>query len=386
MLIIVLGIIIIMYLLFTAYFKIKYRFWSIQPVFHFHNIGYWINPPGVIDKKKYKKHKKFFNPLVTFKRYNELNKIEKNELTELIENNYFKTSLAKYQPGDKGIHTYFKGHNVEPYVSYLNYHNLEKEKMIGAMTSRPCLFWLKNENFNLYYVDFLCVDKAHRKKNIAPQIIHSHIYHHKNTTNNQVMLFKREGPQTAIVPFTFYLSYYYDISHWTPNKINNNINIYLVDSKNFKNYYDIHIDLHTKFSCFSSTYIGNIKELIENKVLYIVMFEIDNEFKGVIYMKNAFTKHVDPLTNKTINMLEVMGSYIESDITETEVYHFLKYAVQLTNKEYYNGLLIENIGHNNKLLKVMFKKENYKQSFRVGWYLYNYATHPIRSNDVLMLQ
>jgi hypothetical protein len=116
------------------------------------------------------------------------------------------------------------------------------------------------------------------------------------------------------------------------------------------------------------------------------MFEIDNEFKGVIYMKNAFTKHVDPLTNKTINMLEVIGSYIESDITEIEVYHFLKYAVQLTNKEYYNGLLIENIGHNNKLLKVMFKKENYKQSFRVGWYLYNYATHPIRSNDVLMLQ
>ena len=51
MLIIVLGIIIIMYLLFTVYFKIKYRFWSIQPVFHFHNIGYWINPSSVIHKK-----------------------------------------------------------------------------------------------------------------------------------------------------------------------------------------------------------------------------------------------------------------------------------------------------------------------------------------------
>ena len=77
MLIIVLGILIILYLLFTAYFKIKYRFWSIQPVFHFHNIGYWINPPGVINEKKYEKHKKFYNPLVTFKSYHELNKTEK---------------------------------------------------------------------------------------------------------------------------------------------------------------------------------------------------------------------------------------------------------------------------------------------------------------------
>ena len=74
------------------------------------------------------------------------------------------------------------------------------------------------------------------------------------------MLFKREGPQTAIVPFSYFI--YLTIMilvTWRPNKINNNIiNIYQ-DSKNFKNYYDIHIDLHTKFYCFSSTYIGKYK-------------------------------------------------------------------------------------------------------------------------------
>ena len=85
--------------------------------------------------------------------------------------------------------------------------------------------------------------------------------------------------------------------------------------------------------------------------------------------------------------MEIFGSYIESDISETEIYHFLKYSVQLVNeKEYYNGLLIENIAHNNKILKTMFNHEHYKQSFRVGWYLYNYGSRPIKSNNVLMLQ
>ena len=92
----------------------------------FHNILYWINPPGVIDKNLYKKHKKFYNPLIKFKTYDQTDKTEKKDLTELIQNNYFKTSMASYQPGDKGIHTYFKGHNVNPYISYLNYHYLDK--------------------------------------------------------------------------------------------------------------------------------------------------------------------------------------------------------------------------------------------------------------------
>ena len=32
-----------------AYIKIKYKFWSIQPVFHVYNFNYMIFPPGIID-------------------------------------------------------------------------------------------------------------------------------------------------------------------------------------------------------------------------------------------------------------------------------------------------------------------------------------------------
>jgi hypothetical protein len=379
-------ILIVFYVLLTAYFKIKYRFWSIQPVFHIHNLIYWFNPPGIINKNNYQKHHLFFNDLISFKNYQNINTTEKKALTNLIENHFYRTSLANYQPGNKGLHTYFIGHNSNSFISYLFNYDSTNSQMIGAITSRPCLIWIRNNSFPLYYVDFLCVDKNHRKKNIAPQLIHTHTYHHKLNTSNQVLLFKREGPQTLIMPLTLYNSYYYDVSHWLSNKLENNRHIYLIDSKNFKSYFDIHTSLNEKFTCFSTTYIGNIKELIEHKIIYIVVLEIDNIVKGIIYCRNSFTKYHDNIVDKTINLLEIFGSLFESDISYTEIYHFLQYTVQLINiKENYNGLIIENIGHNHKLLKPMFKNECYKKSFQVGWYLYNYAEYPIKSNEVFII-
>ena len=34
------------------YYKIRYKFWSIQPVFHIHNLRYWLFPPGIINNNK----------------------------------------------------------------------------------------------------------------------------------------------------------------------------------------------------------------------------------------------------------------------------------------------------------------------------------------------
>ena len=48
--------------LFFGYVRIKYKFWAIQPVFHYYDIYYWFNDIGVIDtesplKNKYNNYK-----------------------------------------------------------------------------------------------------------------------------------------------------------------------------------------------------------------------------------------------------------------------------------------------------------------------------------------
>ena len=43
--------------LLIAVYKLKFPFWSRQPVFHFHNLKYWIIPPGIIQHGKPEKDK-----------------------------------------------------------------------------------------------------------------------------------------------------------------------------------------------------------------------------------------------------------------------------------------------------------------------------------------
>ena len=47
----ILGSICILFLTLYLYVKVKYKFWSIQPVFHIYNLKYWLWPPGIIQHK-----------------------------------------------------------------------------------------------------------------------------------------------------------------------------------------------------------------------------------------------------------------------------------------------------------------------------------------------
>ena len=40
--------IVIIFMLVMGYIKIRHRFWSKQPVFHYYNLWYWLRPPGII--------------------------------------------------------------------------------------------------------------------------------------------------------------------------------------------------------------------------------------------------------------------------------------------------------------------------------------------------
>ena len=53
----ILGILTLILIVFYVYYKLKYKFWSRQPVFHIHNLKYWIFPPGFIQKEMPKKEK-----------------------------------------------------------------------------------------------------------------------------------------------------------------------------------------------------------------------------------------------------------------------------------------------------------------------------------------
>ena len=60
----------------------------------------------------------------------------------------------------------------------------KENKLIGVITGKPINITLKKEKIKSYYVDFLCVDKSHREKNIAPQLIQTYEYTQRHDNKN----------------------------------------------------------------------------------------------------------------------------------------------------------------------------------------------------------
>ena len=98
-------ILVILYIVFTIYFKIKSPFWSRQPVFHFHNIYYWFFPPGII-QHNLPILNQFYNSSILFNTYSDTNDQKKNDLFHLIRYNYLLDKKLQYKPTQKSIFTY----------------------------------------------------------------------------------------------------------------------------------------------------------------------------------------------------------------------------------------------------------------------------------------
>ena len=106
---ILLGIISII-LLIIAIYKIKVPFWSKQPVFHFHNIKYWLIPPGIIQHKKPEKNK-FYDSKIFFDTYGNTPTKLKSLFAYFIKRHYLPNKEEKYNPSKMDVLNFFKYHN-----------------------------------------------------------------------------------------------------------------------------------------------------------------------------------------------------------------------------------------------------------------------------------
>ena len=82
MIINILLIIILTIIVIYLFYKATNQFWSRQPVFHFHNLKYWIFPPGIIQKELPRKDK-FYNIKIQFDSFVKLKTEKKSAFYKL---------------------------------------------------------------------------------------------------------------------------------------------------------------------------------------------------------------------------------------------------------------------------------------------------------------
>lgn len=372
------------YVIFYIFFRVSIPFWSRQPVFHLHNLFYWIYPPGVIEQEV-KIDYKYYDSTIEFLELDKLPKKTFDSFHQFLSDEYLPDYSEKYNPTKQSLISQFSG-NEKSRISLKYSFDIENnkfinKKIIASMITLPLQCHLYDKRFEVLYTDFLCVAKNFRQKNVAANMIYTHNYNCRNKKPEIVAMFKREGKTTLITPITIYNTYFFDLTYWPKKEkfIANNIQLILINSDNLSilfNYLNI---IKKEFDCYFQSCIENVFGMIKNNLIYITLILKDSNPQGVMMFRNSFTSY----DNK--NSIECFGSYFDMVSNKAIQYLFYNSLLMIKNKLDYNYIWVENISHNNKILNIILKNHTPKADTTMSYYFYNYACRPILSKNVLLL-
>lgn len=385
--------------------RIKNPFWSIQPVFHYYDFMYWFYNKGVIRSELPEKNKYTNFKNIETINFNKLTNNYINDAVKLIQYNYLKNKDNHYYPKKNNILPYFQGNSInsfwtfywEPNVLVDNKTGLtiDDKRLIGFISGRPLEVkiyfksynsksYKKCEQFNVYYVDYLCVDKMSRKKGIAPQLIQTHEYNQSHSNKNIcVSLFKREDQLTGIIPLTVYNSYCFNMKNWIQIPIlENTYKLLTGDKQNIFYLYNFINENQDLFDITICSEISNIASLVNSKNLIIKMILLDKEIIAVYIFKKTCTT-----IEKDKEIIDCISSIKSKYIDNNDFIKGFKVALQSIRQTYplYNYLTIEDCSHNNIIINNLFIKNMPIITSPTAYFFYNFAYSTFNSNKCLII-
>ena len=383
----ILLVLLILYALFIIICKVKFRFWSIQPVFHFYNLYYWFSPPGIIQHDIPKSGGKYYDPYVEFSTFQQQSTEKKELFYRLNKQNFLTDKEVHYQPPRDGILSYFKGHtnpcflslllDYSPLINYKTKQITPTNKCIGTMTTRPLHASLHGKELDIYYVDYLCVAKNKRKQGVAQKLIYTHYVKSRQEHAIAAYLFKREGTATFIVPMTCYYTYGFYTHNFNIQK--DPAPPLAITPLTFHLFYNFMQEVAPNIPCYVHADFSNIKYLLEKKKIYIYLLQDHGEIWGCYIFRNPYTKYKDNGMS-----IDLIASYC-ADPNHTTLF-IKKFFSCLSLIPYkYKYLLVEDLGHNIYISQSLKRKHTPFLKSTTSYYFYNFAYRPFLSKEVFML-
>ena len=387
------------------YIRIKFKFWALQPVFHFYDLYYWIVNAGVIQQELPSKNRYTnFKNIKTIS-YDILSEQNIKDLTLLVQLNYLRNNENTFMPQKENIIPYFKGHNHKSFWSFYTEPEIlldtktnttiDHEKLIAVITGRPLHVQIFSKDYKLkgemdvYYVDYLCVDKMMRKKNIAPQLIQTHEYNQSHMNKNIcVSLFKREEELTGIIPLTIYKTYCFNMRNWTrPESLEARIKLLHGDNQNIYYLYNFINELtkEGKWDVTVCPQMSNLIELVTTKNLFVIMLVIDGEISAAYIFKKSCT-----FIEKDKEIITCMVSFYRTTVlTKDQFIQGFKVAlwslIEKPENKKCKYLVVEDTSENNCIIQNISKKTHPMVVSPTAYFFYNFAHNPFKSNRVLMI-
>lgn len=395
------GIILIIILIFL-FIRIKYRFWALQPVFHFYDFYYWFVNVGIIrhelpSTNRYTNFKEI--KTYSFDRVPEDNL---REFATLVQLNYFRDKDNIYNPQKGNIVPYFEGHNSASFWSFFwkpdvlinvkTNATIDDKLLVGVITSRPLHVTIYKSNlkipakFDVFYVDYLCVRKGFRGKNIAPQLIQTHEYNQCHLNPNiSVSLFKREEDITGIVPLTTYKTYCFDMKNWNipPEHLHSKVNLLVGDKQNMYYLYNFINETKGKWDITIIPEISNLLKLIDTNNMFIMMLLVEGNIEAFYIFKKTCTNIEKD--KEAISCIASQNGYVLTKKEFVQGFKLALWSVLEKQKNHYKFLIIEDVSDNGIIIDNIKIKTYPIATSPTAYFFYNFVYSPFKNDRVFIV-
>jgi hypothetical protein len=409
--------IVISYLVFTAYLKYKLKFWLTQPVFHMYNLWYWIKPPGVIMSElpsvqsitqngASKYLNQFHIKTLEFESINKKDNVMCEKICNFIKSYYiYGSKTAIYTPTKENILDYHIGTNHPSFFTIYEKPKILFEKgepitsindIIAVIAAKAVNITLKNKRtFPTYYIDNLCVHPQNRKDGIAPQMIQTQCYNLRQENKKiQTCLFKREGQLNALVPLVVYDTFCFDLTNMFAiyKKEVSFENVIEISVRQLPLFTDFIKSKTPYFECVVMPDITNLMNLIksENIIIYALV-DTNKQILATYIYRNLNLNYDEKKVMECISIVLHESILQEKEKEEAKKVYELSFNIallKLKKKFPFDLLLIENTANANLIIDCFNNNNNniiLKFKSPTAFFLYNYAHHTIHKSSLAMM-
>mgnify|MGYP006417333471 CR=1 FL=1 len=402
--------IILLFLIPIIYVRIRYPFWSTQPVFHTYDIfRYLARTPYEIHQSVYSKMHKI-DPNIQTISFLDMTNNKKIELVQFIQDHLVESDNVLTLIDQDNLHNILTGQFYPSYVSFydntkysiVNGDNGEVSiqntpQIIGCITSRGINMFIldksdKIHEKNGYLWDYICTHRDHTKYNIGRKLIQSHdIYQRTHTKDISISLFKKENQLCeGVIPLTKYKVFSFIMSKIRKPKIPTPYSVDRIYNDNVDILYDYlynitHNITNLRFIAFPD--IANLDILIKSNKIIIYILKRGEVLCGIYIFKDPMMCY-DNIGEQS-NVLECSECLYVQDVQPVFFAGFLHalYHIQKSFASKYKIITFHNLGHNYYIIERWKWKYVPLSVNDAAYYLYNAVipNMPIGQSECLII-
>jgi hypothetical protein len=393
-----------------VYIKIRYPFWNNQPVFHTYDYWrYFYTEPFIVYKHNPLKTKFCDFLHVETIPYLESSANHQSNMADLLQCYYIGSERILHTLSKEDLHAYFIGHNEPAYLSFYNethYHEkidpsyqiLPLRKPIGAVSSRPSMFYYRPTQKDIVYrkmpayvIDFLCVQRDRDVKKINRSLLQTHEYNQrKKNPNISISILKKEIDLFGgVVPFIKYQNHLFHLRPIHIPKLPDHFHIQRITHQSSL---DILADfLHHKQEEVNSDLqamvipsMASLASLLQRELLYIYCLRQKDQIYGMYFLKDVKCQYED-IDGNTLQCMASVMHQGSRDLFFLGFLHSLRNIIK--QKSTYKMLFMDETSHTPILLKYWRTKHTPIFSNETAYYLYNfiYPSSPLSPGTCLFL-